>query len=75
MSTVKKLIEIALDEEGYLEKNSNESLDDKTANPGKNNFTKYARDLDKVKIFIMVESKVFHGVIFLLIGVSFKLLE
>ena len=51
MSTVKKLIEIALDEEGYLEKNSNESLDDKTANPGKKNFTKYARDLDKVKNF------------------------
>ena len=51
MSTVSKLIEIALAEEGYLEKNSNENLDDKTANAGKKNYTKYARDLDKVKSF------------------------
>lgn len=51
MSTVNKLIEIALEEEGYLEKKSNENLDDKTANAGKNNYTKYARDLDKVKTF------------------------
>lgn len=51
MSTVSKLIEIALAEEGYLEKKSNKCLDDKTANAGKNNYTKYARDLDKIKNF------------------------
>lgn len=29
---------------GYLEKASNKNLDDPTANPGRNNYTKYARD-------------------------------
>ena len=51
MSTLNKLIEIAIAEEGYLEKKSNSDLDDKTANAGKNNYTKYARDIDKVKDF------------------------
>ena len=40
-----KVIDIALAEDGYLEKATNDHLDDKTANPGKNNYTKYARDL------------------------------
>ena len=39
---------IALAEVGYLEKASNEQLDDKTANAGKKNFTKYARDMKSV---------------------------
>ena len=43
--TVKKLLEIAAAEIGYKEKKSNTSLDDKTANAGGNNWTKYARDL------------------------------
>lgn len=51
MSTVNNLIEIALNEVGYLEKRSNNNLDDKTANAGYNNYTKYARDLDNVKNF------------------------
>lgn len=51
MSTLNKLIEIALSEEGYLEKNSNDKLDDKTANVGYKNYTKYARDLDNLKDF------------------------
>lgn len=34
-------------EEGYLEKKSNSSLEDKTANAGSNNYTKYARDFDQ----------------------------
>lgn len=42
-----KVIEIAEAEIGYLEKASNANLDDKTANAGKNNYTKYARDLHK----------------------------
>ena len=40
-----KLLEIAKAEVGYLEKASNAQLDDKTANAGSANYTKYARDL------------------------------
>lgn len=42
---IKKLISTASAEIGYMEKTSNKNLDDKTANAGKGNFTKYARDL------------------------------
>ena len=45
MTAVDKLISIAKQEIGYLEKKSNKDLDSKTGNPGSNNFTKYARDL------------------------------
>lgn len=51
MSEINKLIEVAKAEVGYLEKKSNEDLDSKTANVGKNNYTKYARDLDKIVDF------------------------
>ncbi len=44
--TVEKLIAIAKNELGYYEKASLLSLDDKNANKGANNFTKYARDLN-----------------------------
>lgn len=47
----KKVIDIALAEEGYLEKASNSQLDDKTANAGSNNRTKYARDLDALGFY------------------------
>lgn len=40
-----KVIDIALAEVGYLEKQSNSQLDDPTANAGGKNYTKYARDL------------------------------
>lgn len=43
--SVEKLIQVAEAEVGYLEKKSNSNLDDKTANAGSNNYTKYARDL------------------------------
>ena len=46
-----KVIDIALNEVGYLEKASNSQLDSKTANAGYGNWTKYARDLDKVTGF------------------------
>lgn len=46
-----KVIAIAKAEVGYLEKKSNSQLDDKTANAGYNNYTKYARDLDKLGYF------------------------
>ena len=39
-----EVINVAKAEEGYVEKKSNAKLDDKTANAGSNNFTKYARD-------------------------------
>ena len=45
MSAVDKLLTVALQEEGYLEKRTEDGLDSKTANAGSNNFTKYARDL------------------------------
>lgn len=43
--TVSKLLEIACAELGYKEKETNSRLDDKTANAGDGNWTKYARDL------------------------------
>lgn len=39
-------VEIALGEVGYMEKETREALDDKEANAGDENYTKYARDLD-----------------------------
>lgn len=48
MSEISKVIDIASAEVGYLEKKTNDYLDHKTANAGKNNFTKYARDLDSI---------------------------
>ena len=44
---IQKIIDIALNEVGYLEKSSNSQLDDKTANAGSGNYTKYARDMSK----------------------------
>lgn len=46
-----KVLDIALSEVGYLEKASNSNLDDKTANAGSNNYTKYSRDLAAVNYF------------------------
>lgn len=48
---IQKVIDIASAEVGYLEKASNAQLDDKTANPGSANYTKYARDLADVSWF------------------------
>lgn len=45
MSRPSDIVSIALAELGYKEKASNASLDDKTANAGSGNWTKYARDL------------------------------
>ena len=44
MTAIDKLIQTADNEVGYLEKSSNSQLDDKTANAGMNNYTKYCRD-------------------------------
>lgn len=43
--TASELVRIAEAEVGYLEKKTNSQLDDKTANAGYNNYTKYSRDL------------------------------
>lgn len=51
MSAVEKLLSVAAAEIGYLEKQSSSQLDDKTANAGYNNYTKYARDLDALGVY------------------------
>lgn len=51
MSSIKKLIEIAQNEIGYIEKKNNNNLDEKNVNEGNYNYTKYARDLDAVAGF------------------------
>ena len=43
---IEKIILIAKNEEGYLEKKSNSQLDSKTANAGSANYTKYWRDIE-----------------------------
>lgn len=48
---VEKVISIARNEVGYLEKRDNSQLDNMAANAGENNFTKYARDMDKISGF------------------------
>ena len=48
---VQIVLNIARAEIGYHEKASNDMLDDKTANSGNANFTKYARDLDNATGF------------------------
>lgn len=45
MNAIDKLIATAETEIGYLEKKSNKDLDDKTANAGSANYTKYNRDM------------------------------
>lgn len=45
MTPINKVINIAKGEIGYLEKRNNSKLDDKTANAGENNYTKYWRDI------------------------------
>lgn len=44
-NTMDKVLKIALDEVGYLEKKSNKDLYDKTKNAGFNNFTKYGKEM------------------------------
>lgn len=47
----RKVITLALAEVGYLEKKSDDQLDNQTANAGSANYTKYARDLDALGDF------------------------
>ena len=45
MTAIDKVIQIAENEVGYLEKRNNAYLDNKTANAGNENYTKYWRDI------------------------------
>lgn len=45
MTAIDKVLSIAEQQVGYLQKKSNSNLDSKTANAGSNNYTKYGRDL------------------------------
>lgn len=51
MTSVERLLVTARGELGYLEKASNAQLDSVTANAGHANYTKYARDLDKLGVY------------------------
>ena len=51
MISKQAVLDIALNEVGYLEKASNSNLDHPKANAGSGNWTKYARDLDKITGF------------------------
>ena len=51
MTSANDVIKVANAEIGYLEKKTNSQLDDKIANAGSGNFTKYARDLDAIANF------------------------
>lgn len=44
-NTIDKVLNVAIAEDGYLEKKTNSNLDSKSANSGSNNFTKYWRDI------------------------------
>lgn len=46
MGTLNGLIKRELEDEGYIEKNSNKDLDVKTANKGDKNYTKFSRDVN-----------------------------
>ena len=45
VNVIEKLISVAREELGYLEKASNKNLYNKTANAGYNNFTKYCQNI------------------------------
>lgn len=51
MTAVERLLATAHGEIGYLEKASNAQLDSKAANAGHANYTKYARDLDRLGVY------------------------
>ncbi len=51
MTPVEKLIDTAWSQLGYLEKATNSQLDDFTANAGRANWTKYARDMHELGVY------------------------
>ena len=51
MTEIEKVLAVALEEVGYLEKETHDHLDSRTENAGDENFTKYARDLDGLEFY------------------------
>lgn len=57
MNEIEKVLQIANDEVGYLEKskqayqNNPSILDNKTDGAGKDNYTKYMRDMDNLNVY------------------------
>lgn len=51
MSAVDRVLELALSQEGYIEKASAAKLDSPHENPGSGNYTKFARDMDAAEGF------------------------
>lgn len=51
MTEIEKIIEIAKDEIGYIEKKTKDNLEGKTENIGNNNFTKYAEYMDNLNVY------------------------
>lgn len=51
MSEIKKILDIANEEVGYLEKASRNQLGEKTANAGDKNYTKYAEEMDALNVY------------------------
>lgn len=51
MSEIKKILDIANEEVGYLEKATREQLGEKTANAGNKNYTMYAEEMDALKVY------------------------
>ena len=48
---IEQVSEVAYQQIGYLEKRSNKSLEDFTANAGRANYTKFAEDLDNLNFY------------------------
>ena len=70
MTPQERLLATAQAEIGYLEKKTNAQLDDKTANAGSGNWTKYARDLDSLRSIYNGRKNGFNGAMCLWIGAS-----
>ena len=51
MQEIDKILELANQEVGYLEKASREQLGEKTANAGDKNYTMYAEEMDALKVY------------------------
>ncbi len=51
MQEIDKILELANQEVGYLEKASRSQLEDKKANAGSKNYTKYAEEMDALNVY------------------------
>ena len=70
-----KVIAVAMNEVGYLEKRTNAQLYDKTANAGTTTPNTRTILTPSIRIFIMARKTDMHGATCLLIGALFKRLE